>query len=350
MATTTSTRTQDAGRPTSSRRKKEPRTEIWRNLLRQTREAQARSRTQAVQARDLILCGGSPEDQRSFSERYLARPPPAQPPSRSQRDQRPQNQRGEVRLSNRFAYGYGHVTLFSSPQTGIGGGGAGLFGGEAEEVAKVVVHTIPDAEAGYEQILRRLLKPKKDEQHLEDGAVVEEVEEDGGGRRPAVCILMSWKEPWLFLDRLRRWLALLSRSLLPSNIAKDESPLDVIKEHQLNITLVLQHTDYQESLLRESYTEESFDYISQCLRTCLLPLSAALVYVPSTLPPQQPGGPLSEVQKVVYASLGLDVSSLQAKSSKPDLTPKHNVVDRMAIVVPSGWDSLGKIRLLSENL
>ncbi|KAF2482679.1 hypothetical protein BDY17DRAFT_311112 [Neohortaea acidophila] len=160
---------------------------------------------------------------------------------------------------------------------------------------------------------------------------------------------MSWSEPWLFLDRLRRWLALLSRALLPSTSPKDESAIEVLQEHRIRLVVALQHTDQQEMLLRESYTEQTFDYVSQCLRTCLLPLSAALVYVPTNMPPQPLGGALSEAQKVLYTSLDLNVAALQSKVGKLENAPKHNVVDRMAIVVPSGWDSVGKIRLLSEN-
>ena len=138
------------------KRKKEQRTEIWSNLLRQTREAQARSRTSAVQHRELILCGGSPDDQHALVH-SLARPPPSAPPSRN-REQRPKP-RGEVKLSNRYAYGYGHVTLYSAPQQQ--GAGFGVLGGEAEEVVRLEVHTLPAPEVEYERTLRRLLAEKK---------------------------------------------------------------------------------------------------------------------------------------------------------------------------------------------
>ncbi|TKA67860.1 hypothetical protein B0A55_08411 [Friedmanniomyces simplex] len=339
--------------------KNEQRTEIWSNLLRQTREAQARSRTQAVQHRELIVCGGSPEDQQAFI-RSLARPPPPAPPSRH-RDQRGANAgarrlKGEVRLSNRYAYGYGHVTLYSPPQQSAGVGV--LLGGEAEEVARLEVHTLPEPEVEYERTLRRLLEVKEkkegDGEDVDDGFAggTEKTEE---GRRPAVCLLLSWKEPWRFLSLLRRWLQLLAQSLPPPG-ARAEDPLEVLKEHRLALTVVVQHVEAQEGLERENYREETFDYISQCIRTCVLPLSAALVYTSSSSPPQQPGAALSETQKVVYSSVGLGLSPLSPappKGSTParreDLAPKHNVVDSMAIVVPSGWDSAGKIRLLSET-
>ncbi|KAK5113039.1 hypothetical protein LTR85_011061 [Meristemomyces frigidus] len=337
-----------------AKRKKEQRTDIWSNLLRQTREAQARSRTQAVQHRELLVCGGSPDDQRAFVA-GLARPPPPAPPSRN-RDQRPQKPKGEVRLSNRYAYGYGHVTLYSPPQQTAGV--VGMLGAEAEEIARVEVHTLPEPDEAYEQTLRRLLEVKQKSGGAEDVEVdvASGDAQEKEARRPAVALLLSWKEPWRFLNLLRRWLKLLAQALLPPDDASRGDVVGVIKERKLSLTIVVQHVEAQEGLEREGYREESFDYISQCLRTCILPLSAGLVYTSSSLPPQQPGSALSEVQKMLFTSLSLELGPLSPAPSKGttaarrgDLTPKHNVVDRMATVVPGGWDSAGKIRLLSET-
>jgi dynein light intermediate chain 1, cytosolic len=259
-------------------------------------------------------------------------------------------------MSNRFAYGYGHMTVYSPPQQAVG-----VLGGESEEVAGVGLHTIPEPEAVYEATLRRVLGPgqgKKEDAEVEedDGfAGGDEVAEKEEKRRPAVAILLSWKEPWRFLGLLRRWMQLLAKALLPPGAAP-EDPLQVLKRYKISLSVIVQHVEAQEGLEREGYKEENFDYISQCLRTCILPLSAALVYTSSNPPPQQPGAALTEVQKVVYTGLGLDLAPLSpapAKGTAPtkreDLGPRHNVVDRAAIVVPSGWDSVGKIRLLSET-
>lgn len=335
------------------KRRKEQRSDIWSNLLRQTREAQARSRTQAVQHRELLVCGGSPDDQRAFVQ-SLARPRPPAPPSRNRDQRAAQKPKGEVRLSNRYAYGYGHMMLYSPPQQTTG-----MLGAEAEEVGRVEVHTLPEPEGAFELTLRRLLDAGK---KGKEGSGVDADEGFASGatqkeesRRPAVALLLSWKEPWRFLSLLRRWLQLLARALLADG-SPDEDPFEVLKEYKLSVTVVVQHVEAQEGLEREGYREESFDYISQCLRTCLLPLSAALVYTSSNPPPQQPGSALSEPQKVLYTSLQLDLGPLSPAPAKgttstkrDDLAPKHNVVDRMAIIVPSGWDSVGKIRLLSET-
>ncbi|KAK4889791.1 hypothetical protein LTR27_011408 [Elasticomyces elasticus] len=340
------------------KRKKESRPEIWSNLLRRTREAQARNRSHSIQHRELVICGGSPADQRSFVQSLARPPPPAQPPTRNRDAQRQQKVRGEVKLSNRFAYGYGHVTLYTPLQQG--GAGLGLLGAESEEAVRLDVHTLPEAEEGYERTLRRLLEMKKGkdegvEGDADEGFAGGDVKVEKEGRRPAVALLLSWKEPWKFLALLKRWLQLLASALLPADAAP-EDPLEVLKEHNIALTVVVQHVEAQEALEREDYREETFDYISQCLRTCLLPLSAALIYTSPSLPPQQPGSPLSEIQKVLYTSLSLDLAPLSpapAKGTTPtnraELAPKHCLVDRMAILIPSNWDSAGKIRLLSET-
>ena len=272
-----------------------------------------------------------------------------------------------MKLANRFAYGYGYAGLWSPPVQGAAG--MGMLGGESEEVARVEWHCLPgEGVGGFEGVARRLFLGKQrgtEGEEVDEGkdGFGEEGEEEGeGGRKPGVTILLSWKEPWLFLDQLRRWFQLLARALLPEEqVARMDDPIDVLKEAGLRLTVVVQHVEAQEGLERENYKEETFDYISQHLRTCILPLSAGLIYTASSNPPQQPGAPLNEVQRVVFTSLDLDLTALSPKSSgrpgssaggavkKEDLAPKHNVVDRMAIVVPSGWDSAGKIRLLSET-
>ena len=98
------------------------------------------------------------------------------------------------------------MSLYSSPQVGTGGTS---FGQEAEEAAKLEAHTVAEPEAAYELVLRRLLAPKTEEtleeQGDEDDDMLGEEETTQEGRRPAVGILLSWKEPWTFLAKLRAW-------------------------------------------------------------------------------------------------------------------------------------------------
>jgi dynein light intermediate chain 1 len=339
-----------------SSKRKEKRTDIWTSLLRQTRQAQARNRNNAVAHRQIVVCGGSPDDQRQFLT-SIARPPPPAPPSRN-RDQRDQKPKGQLNLSNRYAYGYGHMSLYSSPQVGTGGAS---FGQEAEEAAKLEAHTIAEPEAAYEPVLRRLLAPRAEEASEEqdeddqDMLGTEIVKEEG--RRPAVAILLSWREPWTFLARLREWLQLLAKAVEP-NARPEEDIMELLKESKLAISLVVQHVEAQQDLERDGWQEETFDFVAQALRTSLLPLHplTSLLFTSSSTPPQQPGSNLTEAQKTVYQSLDLDLSTLGPKATTggapakaEDLLPRHNVVDRMNIVVPQGWDSAGKIRLLSED-
>jgi dynein light intermediate chain 1 len=337
-------------------KRKEKRTDIWTSLLRQTRQAQARNRNNAVAHRQIVVCGGSPDDQRQFLT-SIARPPPPAPPSRN-RDQRDQKPKGQLNLSNRYAYGYGHMSLYSSPQVGTGGAS---FGQEAEEAAKLEAHTIAEPEAAYETVLRRLLAPRAEEASEEqdeddqDMLGAETVKEEG--RRPAVAILLSWREPWTFLSKLRQWLQLLAKAVEP-NARPEEDIMELLKESKLVISLVVQHVEAQQDLERDGWQEETFDFVAQALRTSLLPLHplTSLLFTSSSTPLQQPGANLTEAQKTVYQSLDLDLATLGPKATAggasakaEDLLPRHNVVDRMNIVVPQGWDSAGKIRLLSED-
>lgn len=347
-----SKRTND--RPT---KRKEKRSDIWTSLLRQTRQAQARNRNNAVANRQIVVCGGSPDDQRQFLS-TISRPPPPAPPSRN-RDQKDQKQKGQLNLSNRYAYGYGHVTLYSSTQAGTGGAS---FGQEAEEAAKLEAHTIAEPEAAYEPVLRRLLVPRTEEATAEQGQDDDDMLGSDGqteeeGRRPAVAILLSWREPWNFLSKLRVWLQLLAKAIVP-NARPEEDILELLKESKIGINVVIQHVEAQQDLERDGWQEETFDYVAQVLRTSILPLHplTTLLFTSSSAPPQQPGSNLTEAQKTLYQSLSLDLATLGhrataggAPAKAEDLLPKHNVVDRMNIVVPQGWDSAGKIRLLSEN-
>jgi dynein light intermediate chain 1 len=252
------------------------------------------------------------------------------------------------------------MTLYSPPQQS--GTGVQVLGAEAEEAARLEVHTLPDAAVQYAATLRALLKQKSASAEEEDTAQGETA--DGQGEvvdqfKPGVCILLSWKEPWKFLQQLKQWVQLLAQACLQPGLPATD-PLDVLKEAELRITLVVQHTESQESLFREGYKEEDFDYISQCLRTAILPLHplSAMIYTSSNSPPQQPGSALSEQQKVVFNSLGLDLAALSPRrprsssgegSKKEELIPKHEFMDRMAIVIPAGWDSPAFIRTLSET-
>lgn len=243
-----------------------------------------------------------------------------------------------------------------------------MLGAEAEEVARVDIHTLPDADDEYVGTLRGLLKRKEAAGEEVDGDGLLENEGDGEGeseverRRPGVCILLSWKKPWEFLNQIKRWFQLLAKALLPEGTLATD-PLDVIRDAQIAVTIVVQHTETQEDLFRESYKDEDFDWISQCLRTAIMPLHphSAMVYTDSSPPPQQPGSPLTQPQKVIFQALGLDLAALSPKLPRPadttststpkkdELTPEREFINRMAIVIPPAGDSYAFIRILAES-
>lgn len=375
MATSTMSRSSGISAPFTDRshaptkkNKKEARTDIWTGLLKQTHEAQTRrSRTSAMQNCSLLVCGGdSAADQRAFVQ-TLARPPPSstQQARNQDRGKQPQRGKGELRLSNTYAYGYGHMTLYLPPAGQVGG----VLSAEAEEAARLLIHTIPSPDKQFVPLMRRLLANEQTEKKedpsddlLESEREAATAEEEAAAQnRIAVCILLSWKQPWKFMGQLRDWLQLFAQALLPPE-GRATDPMDILKDSQLPLTIVVQHTEAQEDLFREGYKEEDFDYISQCLRTAVLPLHphSALVYMSATTPPQQPATPLTEQQKVIFSSLGLNLAALSPKPArsangesttvkKEEFGPKHEFMDRMAIVIPAGWDSAAFIRTLSET-
>jgi dynein light intermediate chain 1 len=115
---------------------------------------------------------------------------------------------------------------------------------------------------------------------------------------------------------------------LPLGPGEHDDPLG------LPLLVVCQNAQHIESLEKErGYREAHFDYILQFLRTVLLKHGAGLVYTM----PAQPGS----LQPLVHHALDVNTS--------PDGPPKHNVVDRDRVLVPPGWDSWGKIRVLREG-
>lgn len=340
-----------------SNRSKQGRIDIWTTLLKQTQEAQSRNRSNAIAHKELLVCGGSPQDQRDFLS-SLTRPPPSQPLRRARHDKSEQKEKGALALSNRYAYGYGHFSLYSAQQTGPG---VSSLGAESDEIARLQCHCIPKPDITYEKVVRRVLRKQSEDEDDGDSSD-EKLPTDSPKRNLAVHILLSWKEPWNFLQQLRAWLQLCARALAPDEDADFDNLMQTLIDRGIAITVVVQHVEAQQDLEREGWTEETFDHVCQVLRTILLPLHpwSALIYTPSTLPSQLPGSSLSEVQKVTFSALDLDLVALSPRPSssgdhsgtsikKDELLPKHNVVDRMNIVIPHAWDSTGKVRLLSET-
>jgi len=189
-----------------------------------------------------------------------------------------------------------------------------------------------------------------------------------------IAILLDWSEPWKFGRTLRAWIRLIRQVMerLPQDVQdacednnkrwhrnRDaESGTAITDSHTsmplgpgeydeplgLPIMVVCQNALAVEQLEKErGYRESHFDYIMQFLRTVLLKHGAGLIYTM----PSQPG----QLQALVHHMLDITVN-MHGERLVRDKTDKglmHNVVDRERVMVPPGWDSRGKIRMLGER-
>jgi len=112
----------------------------------------------------------------------------------------------------------------------------------------------------------------------------------------------------------------------------------------LPLLVICQNALAIEQLEKErGYRESHFDFVMQSLRTVLLKHGAGLIYTM----PSQPG----QLQPLVHHMLdiGPNMPGERLARDKADKGLKHNVVDRERVMVPPGWDSWGKIRVLREG-
>jgi len=106
-------------------------------------------------------------------------------------------------------------------------------------------------------------------------------------------------------------------------------PLTVVAQ---NATQIASH---EKSL---NWGDAQFDLILQYLRTVLLKHGASLIY---TMPPS-PADTSSSLQMLIHETLGIE--GLLGKGKV-----KYELNDRDRVLVPPGWDSWGKIRVLRPD-
>jgi dynein light intermediate chain 1, cytosolic len=178
-----------------------------------------------------------------------------------------------------------------------------------------------------------------------------------------IVVLLDWNHPWAWLRQLREWIHVL-RALL---ISLDDESKDVMEENievmrnrgrgggeangdnvsiplgpgewdeplGIPLCIVCQNADKIEQLEKErGWKEEEFDFILQYMRTVLLKHGGSLIY---TMPSDG-----AALQTLIHSTLGIH-SMLKREQLK------HNVIDRDHILVPSNWDSWGKIRIMREG-
>ncbi|PGH05949.1 hypothetical protein AJ80_08261 [Polytolypa hystricis UAMH7299] len=280
--------------------------------------------------KNLLILGGTPDSQREFLDTLSLDSSDPRMPSERRKGRAPP-------IANQFALGYTYQDVLDADQEDI--------------LARVSVHLLSEPSSAFAPLLKPLLTPKSIPETL-------------------IVILLDWESPWLWVRQLREWIRLL-RSVLIS--LDDETKLvmeEVMTEWRdhkrggdptsvagaagssgsitiplgpgewdeglgIPMCVVCQGADKVEKLEKEQgWREEEFDFVLQFMRTILLKHGASLIYTTPFL--------ANSLRGLIHASLG--IHSLLKRQSL-----KHNVIDRDKILVPSNWDSWGKIRIIREG-
>ncbi|CAH1761360.1 7243_t:CDS:10 [Entrophospora sp. SA101] len=231
---------------------------------------------------------------------------------------------------------------------------------EAEDtLARLGIYQLAGSEDAYRPLLKFALNYKT----LPDSLVV---------------IVLDWTRPWTFIETLQRWIKFIESSIKDvcseggtgskSGWTKGKAVVDELKESlerfiqkytepadpnnvtnelplgpgtlTTNLGIPIVVSDYVE---REfDYKEELFDFIQQSLRTICL--KSALFY--TTIRQEQTFTDLR--QYILHRLLGTKALSGDAKATYA-FSKKAHVVDRDTVMVPSGWDSWGKIKISKEG-
>ncbi|EFE34253.1 uncharacterized protein ARB_06650 [Trichophyton benhamiae CBS 112371] len=221
-------------------------------------------------------------------------------------------------IANQFALGYTYQNVLDAEQEDI--------------LARISIYLLSEPSASYAPLLRPLINPKTVPEML-------------------IVFLLDWENPWTWVRELREWIRLL-RSVLISlddetKVVMEEVMSDwkdrrrgvyvypVIKAASgANMDSTKQAEKIEQLEKDHGWREEEFDYILQFMRTILLKHGSSLIYTTRFL--------ANSLQGLIQSSLG--IHSLLKRQSL-----KHNVIDRDKILVPSNWDSWGKIRIIREG-
>lgn len=309
-------------RPTSSRNGEKP--AIWIPML------QNSSKGKDLTEKQLIILGGSPEQQRDFLEQLN----PPQDTTRLRYNQVRRTRTAPV--SNKYAMGFTYHDILDADQEDV--------------LARMNVYMLSSSSGAF----AALLKPLLSKRYVKD---------------TLITILLDWSEPWKWARQLRQWVRLLRKVILTLD---DETKIEMEEnmnawkerktgpeaqkqsEEQRNsvpvntplgpgewdeglgfpLSVICVQSEHIERLEREQgWQEDHFDFLLQWLRTVLLKHGASLCYVASF--------DANDVRTLLHSSL-----SIQSLLKKEVI--KHNVIDRDKILVPPNWDSWGKIRILRD--
>ncbi|KAF8967566.1 hypothetical protein BGZ46_000148 [Entomortierella lignicola] len=222
-----------------------------------------------------------------------------------------------------------------------------------------------------------------------------------------VIIVLDWSKPWTFMETLQRWIRVLEGAIQQicqegavgtATWTKGKALMDELQEKlsrflqeytepQSNsalggsafgesqafnlgstdaqsvllpltegcltsntgvpIVVVCTKSDHINNLEREQdYKEETFDYIQQSLRTICLKYGASLFYTSIHHPHT-----FADLRQYLLHRL-LTPSTLNNPQQQPSSFPfrlRAQVVERDQVMVPAGWDSFGKIKVLRNG-
>ncbi|CAG8435905.1 682_t:CDS:2 [Funneliformis caledonium] len=199
-----------------------------------------------------------------------------------------------------------------------------------------------------------------------------------------VVVVLDWARPWTFIETLQKWIKFVELGIesvkKEGNVGskdgwtKGKAVVDELKDlHAANpnatvnseeddvalplgpgvlttnlavpLVVVCTKSDNVSTLERElDYKEEQFDYIQQTLRTICLKYGAGLFYTTT----RQPQTFVNLRKYILHRLLGSKASSSDTKSAYA-FNIKAHVVERDTVLVPTGWDSWGKIKVLRDG-
>lgn len=222
-------------------------------------------------------------------------------------------------------------------------------------IARLSIYTLSDCTIAYLPLLARLLSPKTI-------------------GNTSIAILIDWTQPWTMARSLRAWIRLLRRALqtttddisealeanntrwlrvrekdtitsitdtptsLPLGPGEFDEPLG------LPLTVVCHDAQAIERLEKQhGFKDPHLDHIQQFLRTVLLKHGAGLIFTM----PAAPG----DLQPMVHKMLHLDADRAgnTLAGRRQDKHIAYNVVDADRVLIPPGWDSWAKIKVLKES-
>ncbi|KAK9762666.1 hypothetical protein K7432_011382 [Basidiobolus ranarum] len=343
--------------------------EIWSTILQNV------ASNKIVQTKNVIILGDSSSGKTSLIN-HLRRTPDESHTSQSNSiavGTDTMDDQNELDLKNELALSYSFVDVRDDENE--------------ETVARVGLYQLAGSDDSYHDLLRFSLNANT----LSGSLIV---------------IALDWSKPWTFVETFERWIKLLEEAIesikAEGGDEKSDNPdkwtygkfvIDEAKEKleryvqeytdpsisnsspsipnsaitssmnndvllplgpgcltkNLGIPIVVVCTKSDVTVLHEremDYKEEQFDFIQQTLRTLCLKYGAALFYTSTHR--QETLGSLR--QYILHRLLGIpsDHSNTLVHTTFPFNT-RAQVVERDLVIVPSGWDSWGKIKVLRDG-